>query len=1062
VFHLPLLAVALSAGLCTLAGSGLAADAKQIQFNRDIRPILSDKCYTCHGPDEQKRLVGLRLDTKEGLLSNRGKHSIVVPGDPAKSKLLERVAHPKRALAMPPPGSGDLLTTEQVALLTEWIRQGAPFESHWSFTPPRRPELPPVSDQRWVRNEIDRFVLARLDREGRKPAPEAEKTTLLRRLHFDLTGLPPTPAEIDSFVKDTAPDAYEKRVDALLASPRYGERMAMQWLDLARYADTHGFHIDSHRDMWIWRDWVIGAFNRNMPYDQFSIWQLAGDLLPERTREQRIASGFNRNHMINYEGGAIPEEYQTEYVVDRVDTTATVWLGLTMGCARCHDHKYDPIKQTDFYKFFAFFNTIDEEGLDGKRGNATPHMRVFRSDAEEARWKAARQRAHDARLALSNDTIDYKIAQWEPGQAAKLDAPSYKGLVAHYSFDRHLETPNPALRGEFTRGEKSFSAGMVAEKLDLDGETTVRFGDALPFGRTDEFSIAFWVHSSSQRPMAVFQQITDATTRRGIEFLFDESYPIPDEIERGVHLTLRLSERYPESAIEVTTVDRVRQKGYAHIVASYDGSGRAAGIKLWVNSKPAALRVDRDSLKGSFRAQTPLSIGDPALGDAFSGNVDDLRIYRRALSAAEIAQLVSIEPARATLFLPAESRSREQKDVLRRFYLENAAAPADRAAWAELQEATKAFGALSDAIPTTMVMEEMVTPRTTHRLNRGDYSQPAEELQPDVPGVLPPLPAGAPKNRLTLANWLMQPDHPLTGRVAVNRFWQMTFGQGIVKTSEDFGAQGDPPTHPELLDWLATEFTASGWDVKRMMRKIVTSATYRMSSKASKELLESDPENRLLARGPRVRLQAEMIRDSALAASGLLNGEIGGQSVFPYQPAGVWEDMAFGDVYSMQRYEQSHGEDLYRRTMYTFWKRTAPPPSLVTFDAPDREKCTARRSNTNTPLQALILLNDPTYVEAARALAQRVLREAPTDPGARIRHAFRLVTAREPNAKEMQVLRDLAETQVGRYRKQADAAKKLLAVGESKADRTLDPRELAGWTTVASVILNLDEAITKE
>ncbi len=1039
-----------------------ALAAPPVDFNRDVRPILSDKCYTCHGPDESKRAMGLRLDTREGMLTKRAKYQLVVPGDPANSKLLERVAHPKRALAMPPPGAGDTLTPAQLETVTEWIRQGAKVDQHWSFTTPQRPALPVVSDEAWVRNAIDRFVRARLDREQQRPARQADKPTLLRRLHFDLTGLPPSPEEIDRFLKDSSPDAYEKRVDELLASPRYGERMAMQWLDLARYADTHGFHIDSHRDMWLWRDWVIDAFNRNMPYDQFSIWQLAGDLLPERTREQRIASGFNRNHMINYEGGAIPEEYQTEYVVDRVDTTATVWLGLTMGCARCHDHKYDPIKQTDFYRFYAFFNTIDEEGLDGKRGNATPYLRVFSSDAQQRQWHQAQQRLHDARLALSNDTVDYQLQQWQAGQASQLPAPTFRGLHAHYSFDHHLETANPALRAKVLRGEARYLPGMVADRLELDGETTIAFGDAFPFGREDAFSIAFWVHSSSQKPMAIFQQIDDSQTRRGIEFEFDESYPIPDEIDRGVHLTVRLAASYPNDAIEVTTVDRVRQKGYAHITVNYDGSGRAGGLQVWVNGRRAKLSTQHDSLVGSFRSRAPMRLADPALGSPFNGNVDDLRIYRRALTASEIQQIYMHEPARATLLLPTESRSREQREWIRRYYLETAAPLPLRKAWDELQAASRAADALAQAIPTTMVMEEMVTPRKTHRLERGDYSMPAEELQPGTPAVLPALPADAPLNRLTLARWLMQKDHPLTARVAVNRFWQMTFGQGIVKTSEDFGAQGDAPTHPELLDWLATEFTSSGWDVKHLMRTIVTSATYRMASQGNPELLELDPENRLLARGPRVRLQAEMIRDSALVASGLLHGPVGGPSVFPYQPDGVWEDMAFGDVYSMQRYQQSHGKDLYRRTMYTFWKRTAPPPSLVTFDAPDREKCTARRSPTNTPLQALVLMNDPTYVEAARALAQRVLREAAADPGSRIRHAFRLVTAREPNPRELQVLRDLAETQIARYRRNPDAARNLLSVGESVHDATLDPRELAGWATVASVILNLDEAITKE
>jgi hypothetical protein len=647
-------------------------------------------------------------------------------------------------------------------------------------------------------------------------------------------------------------------------------------------------------------------------------------------------------------------------------------------------------------------------------------------------------------------------------RSGQLPAPSFDGLVAHYSFDRHLETATPALRGKLEKGELQYSAGVVADRLDLDGETKVSFGNALPFGRSDAFSMALWMRTSSQKPMAIFQRIADAQTRQGVELLIDESYPIPHEVNRGVYLTIRLTEKYPESTLEVVSADRVRLRDVAHIAWSYDGSGRASGIQLWVNGKPAGLKVKHDTLRGDFGSTGALTIGDASLAGPFTGNVDDLRIYRRKLTSADVDQLFRHEPARAALLMPKKSRSSEQQARLRRYYLENAASPADRKAWEELQEANKAFDALTQSIPTTMVMEEMVVPRKTHRLERGDYSAPAEELRPGVPEVLPQLPQDGPANRLALAKWLVQPDHPLTARVAVNRFWQMLFGYGIVKTSEDFGAQGDPPSHPELLDWMATEFVRSGWDVKHMMRTIVTSSTYRMSSRASRELIEQDPENRLLARGPRVRLQAEMIRDSAMAASGLLNGVIGGPSVFPYQPDGIWEDMAFGDVYSMQRYEQSHGKDLYRRTMYTFWKRTAPPPSLVTFDAPDREKCTARRTNTNTPLQALVLMNDPTYVEAARALAQRVIHEAGKDPGNRIRHAFRLVTAREPNQKEMQILRDLAETQEGRYRRNPEAAKQLLGVGESPADKKLNPQELAAWATVASVLLNLEEAITKE
>jgi len=1045
---------------------------KPVDFNRDIRPILSDTCFTCHGPDEQTQQAGLRLDTKEGTFADRGGYQVIVPGKAAESRLFQRVSAKEESLRMPPPTADRKLTQQQIDLLRRWIDEGARWETHWAYSPPKRSSLPAVKNPAWAKNAIDAFVLSRLEREGLKPSPEADKTTLLRRLSFDLTGLPPTPAELDSFLSNTSPDAYEKQVDRLLRSPRYGERMAMQWLDLSRYADTHGYHIDSHRDMWHWRDWVIDAFNRNLPFDQFTTEQLAGDLLPNATPEQKLATGFSRNHMINFEGGAIPEEYQTEYVVDRVETTSAVWMAMTMGCARCHDHKYDPIRQKDFYRFFAFFNTIPEKGLDGTMGNAQPTIQL--PSAEQA--VELKRLKHEIKLredALPDAEVNPLFEKWQVEkwhESPNLTTmPPTDGLTAHYEFDGHLsDTSGHYRHGRMQRGAVTFGPNVIGLGGEFNGETHLSFAGAGDFERTQPFSMAFWFNKggSAGQELTLLQRLQ--YRQGGYELVFDGSVPVGD-LKRGSHLYIRLVTRLRDDSlkgIQVKTKARIRMGVPQHLVLNYDGSGKAAGIRLFLDGQPFEVEVLQDHLTGSIRNFGQLEIGNKAFGNPYRGNLDDLRIYQRELSSAEIEQLSLHHPIRSLLTTDTQKFSENQKkarrEKLRDYFFTYEAPEPYRSKYTELTKLKKEKAALDKAVPTSMVMEEMEKARETHVLGRGDYRNLGEKVQPGVPSSLPPLPAGAPPNRLSLARWLCDPTHPLTARVAVNRYWQMYFGHGIVKTAEDFGSQGEAPVHAELLDWLATEFVQTGWDIKRMQRLIVTSAAYRQSSRVTPELVERDPENRLLARGPRFRLPAEMVRDNALAASGLLNGEIGGPSVSPYQPKGLWEEMAFGDVFSAQSYVPSKGKDLYRRSMYTFWKRTVPPPSLATFDAPDREKCTARRALTNTPLQALVLMNDPTYVEAARALAQRTLMEAGGNPAKRIQFAFRQATGRKPSPEEVQLLGSLAQKQVALYRRDKQAASELVRVGESPFNAKLNPSELAAWTVVASSILNLDETITKE
>jgi hypothetical protein len=983
------------------------ATAQTIDFVRDVRPLLSDRCFVCHGPDEKSRMANLRLDVEA-----EARAAI------ASGKLVARIAHEKKALRMPPPGAPEL-TPPQVQTLKAWVDQGAPWRDHWSFVAPRRPDPPAVKSVAWPKNDIDRFILARLEREGLKPSAPADKATLLRRVTLDLTGLPPTPEEMDAFVRDRAPNAYEKVVDRLLASPRYGERMALPWLDLARYADTHGYHIDSNRDMWVWRDWVVRAFNDNMPYDRFVVWQLAGDLLPNPSREQLIATGFNRNHMINYEGGAIPEEYLVEYVVDRVEATSTAFLGLTSGCARCHDHKYDPIKQKDFYRLFAFFNTVNEKGLDGQKGNARPFLPVP-DETQQAKLDRLSARIAEIEDALERADVPARREAWEREQKVAI-APQ-PGLIAHYSFDGGLEDISGNYRhGRITKGEPTYSAGAVGRAIALDDRTAIE----LPLSAENAQAFAMWFKVSGRldnRPSTLL-------SAAGATLWVDGGRAIGRN-RRGSHLYAASPGRTVRTKTEVVTGP------WIHVAANASG-------EMWVNGE---------------RVET-LDVKDEAPEPWIRASLDDLRLYARPLDAADATYLYETAPALGTLPIPPQQRSTDQKLALLEYFFEHGAPAEIRDLNREWAKLVKDREELEHEIPTTMVMSEMVFPRVTKVLARGDYRNGTDPVTPGVPGFLPPLPADAPPTRLGLAQWLTSPDHPLTARVAVNRFWQMYFGLGIVKTAEDFGSQGEMPVHPELLDYLATEFVGSGWDVKAMQKRIVMSAAYRQSSRATPALIEKDPENRLLARGPRFRMPAEFIRDSALAASGLLNAKMGGPGVNPYQPKGVWEDIAYGDTFSSQIYEQDRGDKLYRRSMYTYWKRTAPPPGLATFDAPDREKCIARRLPTNTPLQALVLLNDTTYVEAARALAARMMREGGKDP---LAFGYRAVVNRVPAKSERAVLTAQYRKQLAVFKNYPEGVEKLLANGESSVPEGLDRAQLAAWTTVASVLLNLDEAVTKE
>lgn len=1042
-------------------------DEPRVKFNRDIRPILSDNCFSCHGPDEKTRQAGLRLDLADAARAKleSGKTAIAA-GNVAGSEMIRRILSTDSSEQMPPADSGKKLSPAQLESLKRWIAQGAEYQRHWSFVTPRRDAVKMPSSAAAL-SPIDSAIIDRLQREGLSLSPAADRQRLIRRVTLDLTGAPPSLDEVELFSADQSPDAYERLVDRLMSSPRYGERMTLDWLDAARYADTHGFNNDTTRYMWRWRDWTINAFNANLPFDQFVIDQLAGDLLFKPTLDQQIATGFNRNHVINSEGGIIPEEYRVEYVADRVHTTATIFLGLSMGCARCHDHKFDPITNREYYQFFAFFNQLNEQGEAGRVGNAEPMIKAPTPEQTERLARYQRELASfDDALSQHMGQAETKIAEWEPMlREAIMSVGTAQKPLLRFALNERIGNDVANSCDTQHRAHVVGKAEWVAGKLDgaikLDGNTHVEAGDMASFERTDSFSWGGWINVENKDGATVVSRMDDAAGHRGFDLLLT-----------GGKLTAHLIHQWPDNALHVVTKTEVPVGQWKHVFATYNGSSKGEGLKLYVDGKLQDADITHNHLTDTTVSNKTLRIGRRTDGAPFKGLIDDVRIYDRCLTADEVLAVSQFDSLQDLLALTSDERTAGQTQSIVRSYLlrfdrEFKALTDSRA------ELDKRKVDLEKAQPSAMVMQEMPQPRSTFILKRGQYDAPGEQVQPGVPASLPAFPSGAPLNRLGLAQWLLSPDHPLTSRVAVNRAWATFFGNGLVETVEDFGSQGQWPSHLDLLDWLAVEFSGSDshaplsvaarprWDVKRLHRSIVESATYRQTSRVSPELYERDPANKLLARGPRFRLPAETIRDSALAAAGLLSDHLGGPSVSPYQPAGLWDDVAVGADYEGTVYRQDKGEGLYRRSMYTFWKRTCPPPGLNAFDAPEREVCTARRSRTNTPLQALVLLNDPTYLEAARKLAERAIHTGGPTLETRLSTAFQLALSRKPTAIELQVLVKTYQQRLDRYRQDSAGAKSLLSVGESPRDSAIDEAELAAWTSVTSLILNLDEAVTK-
>lgn len=1025
-----------------------AEAADEVSFNMQIRPILSDRCWACHGPDEAKRKAKLRLDTREGALARKDGKAIIQPGDPANSELYRRLVSNDPDEKMPPADSHLEVSSEEIAVINRWIEQGAQWEKHWAYLPPRKISPPAVQDSAWVKNDIDRFILVRLEKVGIKPAAESAKERLLRRVTFDLTGLPPTPDEMDAFVNDSSPDAYEHVVDRLLASQAYGERMAVDWLDLARYSDTFGYQADRYRAMWPWRDWVIKAFNENIPYDQFATWQLAGDLLPNPTKEQILATAFNRHHMQTEEGGSVEEEFRVTYVVDRVNTMGTTFMAQTFECSRCHDHKYDPISQKDFYSLFSFFNNIDESGQTSHFTDSMPVPTLLLSDADTDRRLAELKRAIAEKESKTEPLRRNARAAFEEWLKEEPTELNIKGLIADLSFDEIKDNkfPNAANAKKPAHAVEApqLVDGRAGKALSLNGENGVTLNDLGIFGRTDPFTVSVWIRSPVHHKRAVVfhrsMAALDAASR-GYEMLLEDGY-----------VSLGLHHMWPGNAIKVRSKSSIPTNDWVHLVMTYDGSSRADGLRLFSDGTPTELEVMRDNLWKDIiyeRGNPQLTVGYRFRDNGFrDGVVDDLIVYDRALTEIEVLHLHDGKTLKEALLAHANT------DALFDFYLANFNILYAKHLQ-DLRELRAQQSRLINPIPEVMAMHEMPQARPAFILKRGAYDAPGDPVTMDVPAAIMPFDAKYPRNRLGLAQWLFAEENPLTARVAANRLWQMMFGRGIVSSADNFGSQGDLPTHPELLDWLADDLRKNRWDVKRFLKQIAMTSTYRQSSSGSPESTLKDPENKLLARGPAHRLTAEMIRDNALAASGLLVRKMGGEPVKPYQPEGLWEEK------SGARYERDRGDALYRRSVYTFWKRTSPPPVMIAFDAAERNVCIVTRQATSTPLQALALLNDPQIAEASRHLAERAIKEGGSTIQSRLSFMFRLATSRNPISAELEVLNRMFEEQRQILSRNEHEVAKFLMVGDKSNDPAIPPVELASTAIVANALFNFDETVMK-
>jgi hypothetical protein len=1001
----------------------LAADRSGFEYNRDVRPILAENCFPCHGPDSAARKADLRLDRREVAIEV----GAITPGDVEGSELVARINAQDPAERMPPPKTAKTLTRKQKDVLTRWIADGAVYQPHWSLIPPRRAELPKVKNMAWTRNAIDRFVLAKLEENGLSPAPEADRRTLARRLSLDLTGLPPDPADVDAFARSTASDAYEQLVTRFLDSSRWGEHRARYWLDVARYADTNGYHFDNFRETWAFRDWVIGAFNRNLPFDKFTIEQLAGDLLPGSTLEQGIASGFNRCNMTTNEGGSIPEEYKVLYARDRTETVSQVWLGLTAGCAVCHDHKFDPLTQREFYELSAFFNNTTQPIMDGNIKDTPPTVFVP-SARDRQRWQV----------------LPGKLAEL----AKQLDARK-EGAREDFAKWLAAADPNKLAAQIPTAGLKLAAVVSDAVRAQPAGKTW-EFAHAGDFEKDHPFSYGAWVKLPKTGLVgSILARMDDRHNYRGWDIW----------LEQG-RVASHLVHEWPGNALKVVSPAEVAPGVWTHVFVTYDGSGRASGMKIYVNGVPQKTETSADSLTQSIRTDVPLKLGQRHTTARLDQTViHTVRIYDRALAQEDVAQLAGAGRAAVLLRTRQEKRSKEEQDGVFAWW-RAVIDPVSRTLRGELEAHQKEEAGVKARGTVAHVMHERGEPAMAHVLYRGEYDKRRDAVKPDTPDALPPMPAALPKNRLGLARWLILAENPLMARITVNRFWQEIFGTGLVRTTGDFGVSGELPSHPELLDWLAVEFRSSGWDVKRLFRLMVESATYRQSAAVTPEKREKDPHNRLLSRGPRFRMDAEMLRDAALYCSGILVAKIGGPSVKPYQPDGVWEAVAMPES-NTHFYHADHGARLYRRSLYTLWKRSAPPASLEIFNAPSREVCTVRRERTNTPLQALVTLNDPQFVEAARALAELALQRGRETADGRIDFIARRVLSRPFRPEELAVVQTSLAKLSAFYASHTEEAARLLAVGDSKPDPALEPATLAAWTMLANELMNLDEFLIK-
>jgi hypothetical protein len=1035
-----------------------------IDYNFHVKPILSDRCFACHGPDAQNQQAGLRLDTEEGAYAalESGNGVAIRPGSLTGSEMIHRINSTDPEVIMPTPESNLSLTDREIAILTKWVEQGAEYKPHWAFVPPERPAIPEAGAE-WAHNEIDRFIARRLEQEGIAPAPEAERPYLIRRLYFDLNGLPPRPEELDYWMAADTEHWYEALVDTLLARPAYGERMSTHWMDVARFADSEGYLDDFHHALWPYRDWVIEAYNDNMPYDRFVEWQLGGDLLDNPTVAQRLATTFNRNHKQNSEGGIIPEEFRVEYVADRTNTVGTAFMGLTVACARCHDHKYDPFSQANYFQLFGFFNNTVERG-DGifgynalENGQMVENHLAMNAGPTLPLPDAETERIRDHLLAMIERKEEELSAL--PAHPAPAPPPTLSELQRYVQDQtvNYLTFDGQPLRDHSAASELKYNnlelvPGRIGSAVELSSDRCVTEGLASRFERSDPFTVSFWIMTPTffEEGHVLYNSNDRIQGYRGWDVIVDSN---------RVHL--RLNHAHPYQSIDLRVDEPLREGEWAHFTWSYDGSGEADGMRIYRDGQGVEPTVIRDHLVRSTRPYLDtratvyahykgLTIGGRHYDDDFAGGrIDELRVLK--VEAGDlVARYLYADPL-------GEFTIGEDGGELAEYHRLHR--DADRRAIREELRALRAREVETiDTVREIMVMGDDTRVRPTYILERGVYDAHGEQVSPDVPQTMLPWPDSLPKNRLGLGRWLTHRDHPLTSRVAVNQLWYLMFGRGIVETVEDFGNQGALPTHPELLDYLAVDFRESGWDVKALMRKLVTSATYRQSSVIRPELKEKDPENYLLARGPRYRRSAEMVRDNALAVSGLLDDSVGGASVFPYQPEGLWAEVISHPFFPKYRVDSTNG--IYRRSLYSFWKRNAPPPAMLVFDASLRSECQVRRQRSNTPLQALVLLNDPQMIEACRVLASNTLAEHQSEREA-ARQIFRNLIGRVPTTNELEIITQFYEHELNYFSSNPVATLDFLSTGYHDTDLSAGPARVAAMARVANTVMNSTEGYYK-